>query len=153
MYLKGLLQATEEATHKAGTEAEMEETRKDWALTADVAANLFATSELSQQDRAFVGFARCRALSNLDRFSLALQPGQVEVFLAEQLGDANLLGQALLELAFVHLRLNGQERESIDTYKLFLRQHRRCYSGLLSGPGADRSAVSVWWALSTLGEC
>lgn len=93
---------------------------KKWDLCAALAEDLFSRRELTSQEKAFVAFAHCRALSNLDKYSLALEPGQAAWVLAHEAGDYDLLGRSLLELAFVQGHVPGHELYAIETLKKYL---------------------------------
>lgn len=98
---------------------------RKWQLCADLAADLLPGSEISQQDKAFVSFALARSLSFLDRYTAALEPGQIAVFLANELGDFDLLGMALWELAGIQRRIPGQEYNSMENYRRFIENKDR----------------------------
>ena len=104
-------------------------TRK-WEALEELASDLFSSSEFTCQDKradkALLAYAQCRALSNLNRFSLALQPGQIASYLAEEAGDYDLLARSLDELAYVQGQLPGREREAIESLRKFLRYADRC---------------------------
>lgn len=103
---------------------------RKWQLCADLAADLLPGSEISQQDKAFVAFALARSLSFLERYTAALEPGQIAVFLATEVGDFDLLGMALWELAGIQRRIPGQEHNSMESYQRFIGNKDR-YSNAL----------------------
>jgi|GEM_PF-2890487 len=93
--------------------------QKEWSACSNLIARAFADSEWSSDEKAFVNFAQCRCLSNLERWSDALQPGQLAVFLAEEAKDYDLFGRAVLELAWVQHKIPGMERWAPETQRRF----------------------------------
>lgn len=56
---------------------------------------------------------------HLGKYTAALEPGQRAVYLAEELKDYDLLGQALVELGMVQARLPGMEWQAVHTQRRY----------------------------------
>jgi tetratricopeptide (TPR) repeat protein len=104
---------------------------KKWDLCSGLAEELMC-GDISAADRAFLAYAACRALSNQEKYSLALRHGQTAEVLAEQVRDYDLLGKSLMELAFAQGLVPGHELDAIDSLKKFL-EHEDKYSPALKG--------------------
>lgn len=92
--------------------------KQQWAAALEVATTLVTTPGVSLQDRAFCYFAQCRALSNLGRYSAALEPGQRAVHMAGEQQGYDLLGRALVEVAWAQywLQMYSEARTTLERY-------------------------------------
>lgn len=99
--------------------------QQEWSACVSLVARAFADSERPADERAFLHFAQCRSLSNMDRYSDALQPGQLAAYLAEEVSDFDLLGRTLLELAWMQHKIQGMERWAPETQRRFLSLFER----------------------------
>lgn len=88
-----------------------------WELCAALAEEVFLHGKLTSQEKAFVCYARCRSLSHMEKYSSALEPGQIAVVLAQEVADYNLLGRSLLELAYVQAHVLGQELHAVENLR------------------------------------
>lgn len=98
---------------------------QEWSPCADLAAKALAEGGWTREQQAYINYALCRSLGNLDRYSVALQPGQFAVFLAEETGDYELLGRALSELAWVQHRIRGMEHLAVETQRRWFQYYER----------------------------
>lgn len=94
--------------------------QREWATCANLAAQLLPSSEITPEQKALLHFARCRSLSNLEKYSQAIEPGQLAVYLASENGLHDLHGKALLELALCQHKVPGMESHAIETQRRFL---------------------------------
>lgn len=92
---------------------------RNWDAAILAADHLLADGELTADQKSFCYYAKCRALSNLDRFSAALEPGQRALYLASEGGNIDLLGRCLLEVAFVQQFLKMYQ-EAAQSYERWL---------------------------------
>jgi tetratricopeptide (TPR) repeat protein len=92
---------------------------RNWEAAILGADHLLADSESSTDQQAFCHYARCRALSNLDRYGVALEPGRQAVQLATATQDWDLLGKTLLELGWIYYNLKLYE-DAISVLTRFL---------------------------------
>lgn len=92
---------------------------KEWEACANLAAKALAEGEYANEQKALLNFARCKSLSNLDRYTAALEPGHSAAILGELAKDFDLLGRSLLELAWVQHKIPGMERSAVDTQRRF----------------------------------
>lgn len=100
---------------------------RKWVLAEALADDLFHVGAFADSESAYVAYALARSRSNQDKYSTALEPGQVGAYLARQSQDFDLFGRCLLELAYIESRIPGQEQEAVHTYHQFL-DHRQHYS-------------------------
>lgn len=107
--------------------AEPNKDERKWELCAALAEDLLASDELPPEQKAYASWSLCRSLSNLERYTEALQPGQAAVVLAEQVRDYDLLGRSLFELAYVQWLIPGQQLYAIENLQRFI-QHAERYS-------------------------
>jgi tetratricopeptide (TPR) repeat protein len=94
---------------------------RNWEAAILSADHLLADTKLSIPRRAFCHFAQCRALSNLDRYGAALEPGRQAVQLATDIQDWDLVGRTLLELGWIYYNLKLYE-DAISVLLRFLEQ-------------------------------
>lgn len=88
-----------------------------WELCAALAEEVFLHGKLTSQEKAFVCYARCRSLSYMEKYSSALEPGQIAVVLAEEVRDYDLLGRSLVELGYAQGHVLGQELCALETLR------------------------------------
>lgn len=92
---------------------------RNWDAAILTADHLLADGELATNQRAYCYYAKCRSLSNLDRYGAALEPGQVAIMLASDGNDSELLGRGLIEVSWVQNKLQMYE-EAVATLERFL---------------------------------
>jgi tetratricopeptide (TPR) repeat protein len=92
---------------------------REWVPCADLAARAVSDGVYGKEHEAFLNFALCRSLSNQDKYSTALEPGHRAVYLAEEVRDYDLLGRALIELAWVHHKLPDLARQAVHTQRRY----------------------------------
>ncbi len=106
---------------------------RNWAASADLAEQALAEGgpegEWKKEQKAFLYFALCRSYSNMEKYSAALDPGQLAVYLAEDAREWDLLGRSLVELAWVQHKVPGIEWQAVHTLRRYLDCHQR-YKGL-----------------------
>lgn len=93
--------------------------QKAWDACAELAAKAFTQDDLAPEQKAFLHYALCRSYSNLERYRDALQPGQLAIYLAEEIKDYELLGRSILEVAWVQHKIPGMERWAVDTQQRY----------------------------------
>lgn len=98
---------------------------RQWSTCADLAAQALAEGEREKPEKAFLAFARSKSLSNLDKYTLALEPGQYAVYLAEEIRDYDLLGKALIEVAWIQHKIPGMESLAISTQRRYFDLYPR----------------------------
>lgn len=99
--------------------------QQEWEACESLVGRAFVEHDWSTGDKAFLRFAQCRSLSNLERYTQALEPGQLSVYLAEEARDYDLLGRSLLELAWVQHKIPGMERWAPVTQQRFFESFSR----------------------------
>lgn len=92
---------------------------RNWDAVILATDHLLADNELTLEQKAFCYYAKCRALSNLDRYGAALEPGQRAVYLSREAEDFDLLGRSLVEVAWVQ-QMMGMYQEMNSTLLTFL---------------------------------
>lgn len=103
---------------------------RNWDAVILATDHLLADGELTTEQKAFCYYAKCRALSNLDRYSAALEPGQRAVYLAGEANDPDLLGRALLEVSFIQQMLK-MYHEAALSYERWLDAADKFSSAIL----------------------
>ncbi len=93
--------------------------REQWTACSDQAAQALSQDDWSKEQKAILNFALCRSLRRIARYGAALEPGQLAVYLAEDVKDYDLFGRALMELAAVQARLPGLEWQAVQTQRRY----------------------------------
>jgi len=99
--------------------------QREWDSCISLVAKAFADGERPDAEKAILNFALCRSYSNKDAYASALEPGQLAVYLSEQVGDFNLLSRSLIELAWAQHRVPGMEPVAVITQRRYFREFER----------------------------
>ncbi len=101
----------------------------DWEACARKATQALTEcgpeGEWKRDQKAFLNYALCRSLSNLNKYGAALEPGQVAVCLAEDIRDWDLLGRSLIELAWAQHKVRGVEWQAVHTQRRYFDHYER----------------------------
>lgn len=88
---------------------------RKWKSCADLATDTLAIGEWKKEEKAFLHYACSRSLNSLNRHTTALQHAQYSACIAEEIGDYDLLGESLHEVAWAQHKIPGMEEQAVET--------------------------------------
>lgn len=88
-----------------------------WVACAEQAALALAQGEWSRDQKACLLLARSTSLRRQNMNTEAFEPGRLAVYLAEDVGDADLLGRSLANLAWIQHKIPGLEPSAVLTQR------------------------------------